>query len=402
MDAGRGRRVDKLPQPRSGRLAATPAEKGGGAKTDAKPEDLPPGWVRVESRSKPGAFFYAHPATKRTQLEKPGSERKVGPERPRRRHRDQLKAEGAGSSRRSIHKAEPVEVPDAPAEELVVDLEAEAEAAAQKQKVLAEAKAEAAARKQKVRAEAEAEEAARVEALRKARERRALFAQAQREEPRAELAEDSGQCAEPSASASASASTAAKATASKPRRAGVRASAGSESQAKKRRKAWQKDTFEEGDEDITQEDLERWKEENDWRETSTEEASNADSSEAHEDAIGPRREVVPEPEQIFEPCLDVLKSGLWVERHPFIGKEQWILGRAAGQVDVPMQHESISRHHATVIRKGQELFVADMGSAHGTLLDSGRLLTNTLVKLEHGAQLRFGASTRLYVFHAPQ
>lgn len=39
--------------------------------SSALPEDLPPGWVRVESRSKPGAFYYAHPATGRTQVEKP-------------------------------------------------------------------------------------------------------------------------------------------------------------------------------------------------------------------------------------------------------------------------------------------------------------------------------------------
>merc|ERR1712187_247701 len=38
----------------------------------AADEDLPPGWVRMESRSKPGCFYYAHPATKRTQVERPG------------------------------------------------------------------------------------------------------------------------------------------------------------------------------------------------------------------------------------------------------------------------------------------------------------------------------------------
>ena len=31
----------------------------------------------VESRSKPGAYFYAHPATKRTQLEHPGKTRRI-------------------------------------------------------------------------------------------------------------------------------------------------------------------------------------------------------------------------------------------------------------------------------------------------------------------------------------
>lgn len=393
MDASRV--IRQLTQPRVGRPAATP-EKGSGSKTDAKQEDLPSGWVKVPSKSKPGAFFYAHPATKRTQLEKPGSERKVGPQRPSRHHRDQLKAERASSSRRDAGKAEPVEVLDAPVEELVVDLEAEAEqkqaaiqAAEQKQK----ARAEAAAQKQKARAEAEAEDAAREEALVKARERRAQAAQAQREDPPDEPAEDLGQCVEPPVSTSAS--SVAKTTVSKPRRVGVSAGAASEGQAKKRRKAWQKDVNEGGDEDVTQEDLERF------AESSTEHASDEDSSEAQKEAVGPQREVLPEPEQIFEPCLDVLKSGLWVERHPLVGKQQFVLGRAAGQVDVPMQHESISRQHATIIRKDQDLFVADTGSAHGTMLDGQKLLTNTLAKLEHGAQLSFGASSRLYVFYTP-
>ncbi|OLP93236.1 hypothetical protein AK812_SmicGene24872 [Symbiodinium microadriaticum] len=34
---------------------------------------LPPGWVRVASKSKPGAFYYAHPATKRTQAHPPAT-----------------------------------------------------------------------------------------------------------------------------------------------------------------------------------------------------------------------------------------------------------------------------------------------------------------------------------------
>jgi len=32
---------------------------------------LPPGWIRVKSKSKPGTFYYAHPATNRTQKEIP-------------------------------------------------------------------------------------------------------------------------------------------------------------------------------------------------------------------------------------------------------------------------------------------------------------------------------------------
>lgn len=410
MDAaGRGRRLASH-APQKLRLGKK------GAKADSgKAEELPSGWVRVASRSKPGAFFYAHQATKRTQAERPGAERTEraqGPKRPPKEHQRAAGSEVRGSSsRRGGDRAETglvdAEVPGPPAAELVVDLEAEADRAAVSQ-------AQAAALQQKAKAEAEAEEVAREEAQQKVRERRARAAQAEREDPLAESPEEGRQSAEPnlaSASASTSAPVAARAPAGKSRRAGVRAGAANEGLGKKRRKAWNKEEKEEeggeeegGGKDVTQEELERWKEENEWRETTTEDASESeDEPEPKEpQKAEARREQVPQPEQIFEPCLDVLKSGLWVERHPLIGyKGQWTLGRSTGQVDILMQHESISREHATVVRKGTELFIADLGSAHGTLLDGRRLMTNALAKLQSGAQLRFGASSRVYVFHEP-
>lgn len=51
--------------------ASLPQPGGRTSLAAALPEDLPPGWVRKESRSKRGAYYYAHPATGRTQVEKP-------------------------------------------------------------------------------------------------------------------------------------------------------------------------------------------------------------------------------------------------------------------------------------------------------------------------------------------
>lgn len=416
MDAGSLSRRQKHPRPvgrPAGEKGTTPANP-----VDGRAEDLPPGWVRVASRSKPGAFFYAHPATKRTQVQKPV----LGPERPPRHHTPDAPAAlkprpHAGSERPPRHQT-----PDAPAAlkprphagsatpsaaGAVVDLEAEVDPAAEKaaaaerrrsekvaRKRKAEEEAEAeAVRKQQAQEEAEAEDVARQEALQKARERRARAAQAERT---AEVDTPEEQRQEPPSSAAL-----AGVSGGKPRRAGVRAGTLGGREVKKRRGAWRGDVSDDDVEGVTQEDLERWKQENDWRETSTEDQRSADSESERREADW-QREPVPDPEQIFEPCLDVLKSGLWVERHPLVGpKKQWMLGRAAGQVDIPLQHESISRQHATVISQADQLFVADMGSAHGTLLDGRRLLTNTLVQLQSGAQLRFGASTRLYVFHEP-
>jgi len=39
--------------------------------SSGKSESLPSGWILVASKSKPGAFYYAHPATRRTQSQRP-------------------------------------------------------------------------------------------------------------------------------------------------------------------------------------------------------------------------------------------------------------------------------------------------------------------------------------------
>lgn len=43
----------------------------GNSKSASQSKGLPPGWVRVKSKTKPGAYYYAHPATNRTQSELP-------------------------------------------------------------------------------------------------------------------------------------------------------------------------------------------------------------------------------------------------------------------------------------------------------------------------------------------
>lgn len=399
MDLGvRSKYGEKHSQRRHGRAAGAAAARPGDGAGDGK-EDLPPGWVKVASRSKPGAFFYAHPATKRTQVEKPRAER-LGAERPRRH---------APASSSGGHRQGAAEAP-APAPQPVVDLDAiqQVDLASAEQRADEEAErkrraqAEAAARKRQAQAEAEAEEASREEALQKAREKRARAAQAEREDTPEEPQPGATSTADgpTAAAAAATAAAAAAMAAEKARPGGVRAGAG-EARGKRRRKAWKKDLGEEG-EGVTQEEFDRWREEQGARETSTDVASSPGSDPDVKEDPEFTREFVPDPLPTTEPCLDVLKFGRYVERHTFTGgKMQWMLGRATGQVDIPMQHESISRQHATVIRNGTQLFIADLGSAHGTLLDGQRLRTNTLMKLERGAQLRFGGSTRLFVYHEP-
>ncbi|CAK9091911.1 unnamed protein product [Durusdinium trenchii] len=136
---------------RSGRRSL-PVLKGRGIEAAPEPsrDALPQGgerhgssgWIRVESRSKPGTFYYAHPATKRTQMERP-----VDPHRAR--------STGASG-------AAPVEKPKAEPVEEVEDVETAEEKRKREE-----------ARKAEEKAREEEEERERQEVLMRARQRRA-------------------------------------------------------------------------------------------------------------------------------------------------------------------------------------------------------------------------------------
>lgn len=391
-----------------------------------KGEDLPPGWKKVASRSKAGAFYYAHPATGRTQVEKPGSGADV--RRAIRERTSGSSAQGAAPGPAVGPAAGPVAGPEFPkrgasrAADSVVELDDDADPATaakreaekrleRKRKAEEDAKVEA-ARKLKAKADAEAADADREEAMQKARERRARAMQVQRDfSPDGEHKDDDEEGEKPEAVSMTVAPVAKAASAGQAVRKGMRAGvADSSSAAKKKRGAWKKeDSSDSEDQVVTREDIERWKEENDWRETDTDDAKSmaSEGEKAIADSASGRIPV-PVPDDVFEPCLNVLKDSLWVERHTLEEtQQQWNLGRAVGQVDIPMQHQSVSRQHASVVRKEDEcdgamiFFITDLGSAHGTFLDGKKLPPNTATRLEAGCQLRFGASTRLYVFHEP-
>ena len=119
------------------------------------------------------------------------------------------------------------------------------------------------------------------------------------------------------------------------------------------------------------------------------------------------------------PCF---QDGKWVERHVLgSDKQRWTLGRAVGEVDFPMNHSTISRQvrkkengqrvgelcfvlehrqHAALTRGGAGIYLVDQ-SVHGVQVDAQRIEKNLRVLLKNGAMIKFGASTRLYVYHEP-
>uniref|UniRef100_A0A7S4V2F6 FHA domain-containing protein n=1 Tax=Alexandrium monilatum TaxID=311494 RepID=A0A7S4V2F6_9DINO len=112
---------------------------------------------------------------------------------------------------------------------------------------------------------------------------------------------------------------------------------------------------------------------------------------------------IPEPpDQVTEPCIEVVKDGQRMERLRLGGtKDSWTFGRAAEQVDFPMQHSSLSRQHASLTSRDGQMFITDLGSVHGTFVDGRKLAAKVPVRLFSGANIRFGASTRHYIYREP-
>lgn len=121
---------------------------------------------------------------------------------------------------------------------------------------------------------------------------------------------------------------------------------------------------------------------------------------------------IPEPgDPVAQPCFDVFKAtadfkaGARIGRHYLAGtKTVWLVGHdpaGAPRTDVEMHHESIAARHAEVTRQGIFMFLTDLGSNYGTIVDDQRLEPHMAVRLCTGANVRFGRSSRVFVFREP-
>lgn len=103
-------------------------------------------------------------------------------------------------------------------------------------------------------------------------------------------------------------------------------------------------------------------------------------------------------------ALEVIKDGAVVEKLAINEKPFYLLGRQPDAVDIILAHESISRVHAALQfdERGQ-LYVCDLGSTHGTKLNSSKekLKPRAYSLCPSGSVLRFGESTRLYCVLGP-
>ncbi|KAI1303231.1 Kanadaptin [Mortierella claussenii] len=107
------------------------------------------------------------------------------------------------------------------------------------------------------------------------------------------------------------------------------------------------------------------------------------------------------PNQQF--YFEVIKNGIVVDKiKASVEKEFLVIGRLP-MCDLEMEHPSLSRYHAVIqFKSNGESFIYDLNSSHGTKLNKNKIPPGMHVSLKPGDQLRFGESTRIYLFQTEE
>ncbi|KAF8944735.1 Kanadaptin [Haplosporangium gracile] len=106
------------------------------------------------------------------------------------------------------------------------------------------------------------------------------------------------------------------------------------------------------------------------------------------------------PNQQF--FFEVIKNGVLVDKIQAPLKEFLTIGRLP-MCDLEMEHPSLSRYHAVIqFKSSGETFIYDLNSSHGTKVNKSKIPPQMHVKIKPGDQLRFGESTRIYLFQTEE
>ncbi|CAK8540800.1 unnamed protein product [Lathyrus sativus] len=105
------------------------------------------------------------------------------------------------------------------------------------------------------------------------------------------------------------------------------------------------------------------------------------------------------------PChefyLEVLKDGSIIDKFNVHEKGAYMFGRL-DLCDFVLEHPTISRFHAVMqFKRRGDAYLYDLGSTHGTFLNKNRVEKNTYTDLRVGDVIRFGRSTRMFIFQGP-
>ncbi|OLY81180.1 Kanadaptin [Smittium mucronatum] len=97
--------------------------------------------------------------------------------------------------------------------------------------------------------------------------------------------------------------------------------------------------------------------------------------------------------------LEVLKQGVLIETINFPRDQDYFVAGRLPNCDIILEHQSASRYHSVIqFCQDGEAYIYDLNSSHKTFLNKTEIPPNKLIKLKVGDQIRFGFSSRIYLF----
>src|SRR5262252_6229221 len=85
------------------------------------------------------------------------------------------------------------------------------------------------------------------------------------------------------------------------------------------------------------------------------------------------------------------------QKNIVLNRSPFTVGRKVDK-DLVIADPRVSRDHAQIMQQGQEFFIEDLGSKHGTFVNGERIQRQ---KLERGDRLEFGARDSAYILFNP-
>ncbi|KAF8723741.1 hypothetical protein HU200_021713 [Digitaria exilis] len=99
--------------------------------------------------------------------------------------------------------------------------------------------------------------------------------------------------------------------------------------------------------------------------------------------------------------LEVLKDGAIVDQLDVSKKGAYMFGRI-DMCDFVLEHPTVSRFHAVLqFRNDGKVFLYDLGSTHGSFINKNQIKKKLYTEIHVGDVVRFGQSSRLYIFQGP-
>lgn len=84
------------------------------------------------------------------------------------------------------------------------------------------------------------------------------------------------------------------------------------------------------------------------------------------------------------------------DRHEiWLGQKNMTVGKLGQQVDIVVDHPSVSRVHARLVREGENYSLIDLNSTNGTYLNGQRLAPDEICPLKDGDEIRFAVRSFL-------